>query len=58
MYTDQNAYEKAKMGIKTYDDYDLENEMVFMNRKEMQEREQRYELEDDQNALRDMNEFE
>ncbi|CDW76848.1 snare domain containing protein [Stylonychia lemnae] len=59
VYNDQNAFEQGKMGVKVMNDADIENQMVFLSRKEMNERAKKYEdQEDDEDAFRDMNEYE
>jgi len=37
---------------------DIENQMVFKSRREMMEMAKKYENEDDEDAFRDMNEYE
>eukprot|EP00347_Sterkiella_histriomuscorum_P002738 403366994 len=59
MFSDQCAYEQGKMGIKILDEIDIENQMFFMSRKEINKRAKQYEeQEDDEDAFRDMNEYE
>lgn len=59
MYADQCAYEQGKMGIKILDEIDIESQMVFMNRKDINKRAKQYEeQEDDEDAFREMNEYE
>lgn len=59
MYNDQNAFEQGKMGIKIMNEADIENQMIFKSRKEMNARAKQYEAKDeDGDAFREMNEYE
>lgn len=47
------------MGIKILDEVDIENQMFFMSRKEINKRAKQYEIQDDdEDAFREMNEYE
>ena len=58
MFNDQNAFEQGKLGIKVFTQADIENQMVFKSRKEINEIAKKYEAEDSDEAFRDMNEYE
>jgi hypothetical protein len=59
LFNDQNAFEQGKLGIKVMNEADIENQMIFVSRKELNKRAKQYEEEeDDENAFREMNEYE
>ena len=58
LFNDQNAFEQGKLGVKVLTNADIENQMVFKSRKEIMDKANKYEEEDDENAFRDMNEYE
>ena len=58
LFNDQNAYELGKLGVKILSDADIENQMVFKPMKEIREMAKKYENGDDEEAFRDMNEYE
>lgn len=58
LFNDQNAFEQGKFGVKAINEDDIENQMVFMSRKEMQQKAKHYEDEDDEDAFREMNDYE
>jgi len=47
------------MGVKVMNEADIENQMIFKSRKEIMERAKQYEeQEDDEDAFREMNDYE
>lgn len=58
LFNDQNAFELAKIGGKILTDADIENQMVFKPMRELKEMAKRYENEDDEDAFREMNDYE
>ncbi len=58
LFNDQNAYEQGKLGVKALTNADIENQMVFKSRREINEAAKKYEEEDEEDAFRDMNEYE
>jgi t-SNARE complex subunit (syntaxin) len=58
LFNDQNAFEQGKLGVKLLSNADIENQMVFKSRKEILQLAKKYEKEDDEDAFRDMNEYE
>ena len=58
LFNDQNAFEQGKLGVKVLTNADIENQMIFKSRKEMLQMAKKYEEIDDEEAYRDMDEYE
>jgi len=58
LFNDQNAYEQGKLGVKALTNADIENQMVFKSRREIQAMAKKYEENDDEEAFRDMDDYE
>lgn len=60
LFTHQDEIEQRKIGMKLLTDDDIERQMVFKNRRQMNsDKPKNYDIdEDDENAFRDLNEYE
>ncbi len=58
LFNDQNAFEQGRLGVKILSNVDIENQMVFKSRKEIMQMAKKYENIDDEEAYRDMNDYE
>jgi hypothetical protein len=58
LFNDQNAFELGKLGVKVLTDADIENQMVFKPMRELKEMAKRYEDEEDEDAFREMTDYE
>lgn len=58
LFNDQNAFEMGKFGVKIMTENDLENQMVFKSRKEINAKARKYQEGDDEEAFREMDEYE
>lgn len=63
LFIDQNAFEQVRLGVRPLNDDDLEKQMVFVSKEEMNKRAEKYKREEDsdgevEDAFRELNDYE